>query len=168
MDASRFDSLAKTMAASSSRRILVKRLGGGFVGGIFASISVPHVTAHHKTDHHKPDHCAKEGQRPNDKKPCCATLAPGPDGRCVPVPGCIADGQVCPTEGDGSACCSYGTIDHFNCRPGIGKNEGQTLCCSNHACPAACLTLTPGNQPCAGCCSGVCSVTSPSSGGCVD
>ena len=102
MDGHRFDEIARSLAAATSRRRVRTGLGGGLAGALAASLTARRAAA----DHNKPDHCAKAGQQAHPHKPCCPPLVPSDDdGRCV-VQG------TCQTLLDrppgGSSCVCFG------------------------------------------------------------
>ena len=106
MDDTRFDGIAKAIASGTSRRALVKRLGGAVVGGLSAAL-VGGLGSAAAQD----PFCAGPGEIRVPGRPCCPGLIEaGPRnaagaarcvrpvcrGRCLPgEPGALT-GQTCP------------------------------------------------------------------------
>lgn len=100
MDSHRFDEIARSLATSTSRRRVLKGLGGGLVGALAASLTARRAAADHKADH-----CAKEGQQAHPHKPCCPPLVESDDdGRCEAAPPRVIG--LCQEDPDDPTACS--------------------------------------------------------------
>ena len=98
MDDRRFDAFARTLSHPRSRRQILRSLAGAATG-LFGWNAVDAAK------------CAKEGQKPKDKKPCCSGAA-GSDGRCAPSVGLACAAECDPAANlCGAACPSCIVIE---------------------------------------------------------
>jgi hypothetical protein len=135
MDPLRFDSLAKTFGAASTRRRALAGLLGLGLAGLHGS---ERLVAKKKPK--KPKRCKKSTCATG----CCAL------GTCV-----VGEFEVCGTNGEACISCRDAvglscTLGRCECRPGRG-------CCIRDK-------TVPTPDPCTACCSGSCSGGDPING----
>lgn len=169
MDGNRFDALAKTLIAATSRR----RTLGGLLGGTLGLLGLAHPAEVWSAKSGKckkacdPDcEFCKEGKCRNKKKKNGKTVKVCKRGKCKPKPNetqCAAPaGGICQ---DGACACPDGTEECGGacfplCAQGVqARNQDNCTCCfvNNFPCTTAGGVPTPN----ATCCSQLCLPTAP-------
>src|SRR3954468_18918107 len=96
MDSADFDQLVRSLVTPASRR----RLLAGALSATLGLLMPPAGGASVRADRKPQQHCAKEGQKVQPKKDCCAGLIEDADGRCMTGP----LGNPCQGQADGTCC----------------------------------------------------------------
>jgi hypothetical protein len=122
MDADRFDVLTRTLGSGVERR----RVLGGLLGGLAAAVGGQRVMLAKQ--------CAKEGQKEQPKKPCCAGLtASDPGGRCINLP--------CDPACEACEHCVQGSCEADPEQAGHSCNTEGGTCLSNGTCLTPCRNI---------------------------
>jgi hypothetical protein len=186
MDAEQFDSVAKVLGQSNSRRGVVRTLTGAALGGILVAVGVGEAGA--KKKHGAGGRVTAEGRKCKDGQPlcgkgknaCCTGGKTCLGGLCVTTP-CVPN---CTDKCGGASDGCSGTCDAA-CQTCIGDRvscvQGGTACCEGHSCqadPFGGLCASAGwsgtrccrqpGQPCddlCQCCSGGCTYSGGSTQG---
>ena len=138
MDADRFDRLARTLAASASRRRVLRGLTGGVLGGVLGLVGLEEAAAA----------CRLSGQRCSPANACC-NGARCLDGRCRCKTGqgfeaCNGPGTKCVNTNTSEQHC--GACDQ-PCPTGAVCIDGVCTCPpGTEACDGACRTACPTGQ----------------------
>jgi hypothetical protein len=151
MDAQRFDQLARAMAIGSSRRRLLRFVGGGVFGTVFAarqSVAEAAVSCNGETCLFG-EICCAQGCTSSTGDECgCNAVACGECQRCNGTH-CVAvlNGSTC--SDDGNPCtddvCASGTCTHPAKADSTACGDGQVCiggtCCSTGTCCPSGTTL---------------------------
>jgi hypothetical protein len=99
-DQDRFDDLARGLAATSSRREVLKLSGVAAAAGVLGLVRVPAAFAGHKPKHR----CRRLGEHCGNDKHCCSGDCDRQTHRCAPRVGCQTCGP-CSSDSDCPAPC---------------------------------------------------------------
>jgi hypothetical protein len=134
VDAARFDQIVRSLAATGSRRVAIRFLGGGSLAALLARLGMEAATATHAGCRHLGERCAKSGQccsgqckkKPGRRRGVCA-CPPGTvadKGACIPRVACNND-RDCNSDGSGKVCSGAGVC---KCPAGYGDCADLNRC----------------------------------------